>query len=1155
MNRAYKLVWNNVFRRWIVASEMAKSGKKSSGNTVRLMVLITAGLTAGTALAVPAVNALPAGEIVTFGKATFDRSIGNQLTVNQSTSKLITNWNSFNVGANSKVVFTQPDASSIALNRVTSVNPSEIFGQVSANGQLVIVNPSGITFGAGSSVNAAGLIASALDITNSNFSNGNLDFALPNWFYYGAVENNGSLTASAGSVSLLGPLLKNSGSITANGGNANLINTTAVNLTGPYPSIPPDMPSIWSKVQQIQQSGSITATRLNSVGGRILLLGDTSKDTSKVTLTGTLNADETTVTGYQINISGALDVNGTHHQLNLNGALPYTLDTGSKINLNGSASGFAVNGNAYTVIRNILQLQDVNTNPAGNYVLARDVNASATSTWNNGAGFRPIGSDGIAFSGLLDGLGHSVNSLVINTPSVNKVGLIGLSTGAGIRNFGLKQANIRGLSAVGGLIGQNIGSASSISNSYVTGSVSGTGNSIGGLVGFNQDASSISNSNATASVSGSYYVGGLVGSNSNATITNSYAGGKVSGSGYVGGLIGSNSNATITNSYATGKVSAGSYVGGLIGSNSNATITNSYATGKVSAGSYVGGLVGSNSNATITNSYATGRVDAISQDSGTRSYGGGLIGANVNATVNNSYATGNVNGSGDYVGGLIGSNTHATVNKSHATGRVISSDNYVGGLIGSNANATIDNSYATGNVLGGFYPAGGIGQFTGGLIGSNDSSAISQSYATGNVVGRDSTGGLIGDNRNAVISQSYATGTVSGERSIGGLVGSNYEGTISQSHATGRVKSTWSDTGGLVGFNSNATISNSYASGNVYATGAFVGGLLGTNYDSTLDQSYASGNVSGKSFVGGLVGGNGSAIIRNSYASGTVRSSDSNPGFTMGGLVGLNSGNSVISTSYASGRVTGNSVVGGIAGSNENSFINNSYWQDYTNGRVGAVGNNTGGILTAVKGLSSDQMKQSASFANWNIASNADYYNVWRIYEGQTAPLLRAFLKPLNVSIQNADASRAYDGTTTNVDLSYTLADVKADASKVFSHLALRNAGSYKYSSGLYSGQDGYDLSFVDDGTYSITPKALTISTLANSKVYDGGVTSANKPSVTGLVSGDRITGLYQQYDTKTVGTGKKLLIKAGYVVQDGNGGNNYSVTEQGSNDGVITAN
>ena len=126
---------------------------------------------------------------------------------------------------------------------------------------------------------------------------------------------------------------------------------------------------------------------------------------------------------------------------------------------------------------------------------------------------------------------------------------------------------------------------------------------------------------------------------------------------------------------------------------------------------------------------------------------------------------------------------------------------------------------------------------------------------------------------------------------------------------------------------------------------------------------------------------------------------------------------------------------------------------------------------------------------------------------------------------------------------------------------ASKNAGSdiSLLVDGGYVIRDGnngnnYDVVVQSNAKGSITPKALTISTVANSKVYDGGVTSANKPLVTGLVSGDTVTSLFQQYETKTVGDNKKLLIKAGYVLRDGNDGGNYTVTEQTSTDGVITA-
>ena len=465
MNRTYKLVWSTVSQHWTVASELAKGSKKSSGKTFRLAALVAAGLTAGAASAAPAVDALPAGEKVASGRATFDRSISNQLTVNQSSSKLITNWNSFDVGANGKVVFAQPDAGSIALNRVSSGSATQIFGQVTANGQLVLVNPNGITFGAGSQVSAASIIGSVLNIQDSDFNSGNLLFNRGSTT--ASIDNQGSLMATSGSLSLLAPTVKNSGTLAATAGNASLINANAVNLTMAEPSIT----AASSITGLIKNTGNITATQMGNVGGRIMLLGNTNNSNSKVALAGTLRANDTTVTASQIQVTAVLAVDGARHQLSLNSSTPYTLGAGSKINLNGIYSGFSVNGTAYTVIRDVNQLQAINTDLAGSYVLARDVNASATSNWNAGAGFVPLGNAGIAFSGILDGLGHSVNSLVINTPGSSNVGLIGSSSAAQISNIGLKSASIHGWSEVGGLVGWN--DSSSINNSYASGSVRG----------------------------------------------------------------------------------------------------------------------------------------------------------------------------------------------------------------------------------------------------------------------------------------------------------------------------------------------------------------------------------------------------------------------------------------------------------------------------------------------------------------------------------------------------------------------------------------------------------------------------------------------------------------------------------------------------------
>jgi hypothetical protein len=97
---------------------------------------------------------------------------------------------------------------------------------------------------------------------------------------------------------------------------------------------------------------------------------------------------------------------------------------------------------------------------------------------------------------------------------------------------------------VGGLAGSNAGT---ITNCYSTGSVSGI-RDVGGLVGAN--GHTITNCYSISSVSGDRYVGGLVGFNSVGTITKSYSTGRVMGTGYgVGGLVGSNSEGTVETSF------------------------------------------------------------------------------------------------------------------------------------------------------------------------------------------------------------------------------------------------------------------------------------------------------------------------------------------------------------------------------------------------------------------------------------------------------------------------------------------------------------------------------------------------------------------------------------------------------------------------------
>src|SRR6202046_3454310 len=97
---------------------------------------------------------------------------GKTLAVTQTSNNATLNWASFNISGDGKVVFQQPSSTSVALNRIYDANPSSIFGSLSANGQIYLINANGFVSGATSKVNAAGLIASSLNIADNTFTNG-----------------------------------------------------------------------------------------------------------------------------------------------------------------------------------------------------------------------------------------------------------------------------------------------------------------------------------------------------------------------------------------------------------------------------------------------------------------------------------------------------------------------------------------------------------------------------------------------------------------------------------------------------------------------------------------------------------------------------------------------------------------------------------------------------------------------------------------------------------------------------------------------------------------------------------------------------------------------------------------------------------------------
>ena len=145
----------------------------------------------GTVLIMGIALANPSGGVVSSGNATIQQTPGNTV-IRQNSQQAIINWQSFNIGSNESTHFQQPTGG-VALNRISpQQGASQIFGQLSATGTIILINQAGIYFGSGASVNVGSIIASTSDITDANFLAGKYIFNQPS-SYNGSVINEGRL--------------------------------------------------------------------------------------------------------------------------------------------------------------------------------------------------------------------------------------------------------------------------------------------------------------------------------------------------------------------------------------------------------------------------------------------------------------------------------------------------------------------------------------------------------------------------------------------------------------------------------------------------------------------------------------------------------------------------------------------------------------------------------------------------------------------------------------------------------------------------------------------------------------------------------------------------------------------------------------------------
>ncbi len=256
------------------------------------------------AFAAQTAQANPIGAAVVNGQASF-ATTGNTLTVTNTPGAII-NWQGFSIGANEITRFAQQSASSAVLNRVISNNPSSILGSLQSNGRVFLVNPNGIVFGQGATVNVAGMVASTLNLSNADFIAGRYNFTDVS----GAqnISNAGNITAqSGGQIYLIAANVENTGIINAPNGeillaaghSVELVNSNEPNLRVNITAPAGDATNVGKLVAEagslglfgtmVRSSGTVSANSAMLQGGKIVF-----KATQRAEISGAVTANGAT---------------------------------------------------------------------------------------------------------------------------------------------------------------------------------------------------------------------------------------------------------------------------------------------------------------------------------------------------------------------------------------------------------------------------------------------------------------------------------------------------------------------------------------------------------------------------------------------------------------------------------------------------------------------------------------------------------------------------------------------------------------------------------------------------------------------------------------------------------------------------------------------
>lgn len=807
-------------------------------------------------------------------------------------------------------------------------------------------------------------------------------------------------------------------------------------------------------------------------------------------------------------------------------------------------------------------LQGINGNLSGNYVLGADINASGTSSWNLGMGFYSLGiitQDG--FTGIFDGLGHTISDLYINRTGTNNVGLFGFTSGGStIKNIGLLNVNITGKTNTGSLVGNN--KRGIISNSYATGNVIGI-NIVGGLVGYSESGT-IENSYSKVAVvaneaPGAPSVGGLVGMNTG-TINNSYASGTVTGT-----------TPDTNKSGLVGRIGGGGIIeNSWYDKDTNQASMRDIGKGKTQAEILTAfyGKDGWITGAESFEGYGLGvtapvlpelRTFSTITPTGTLFQGGYGTSTNPYAITNWTQLQ-NINNSNILTSGYYFNLLNNLNNLS--LGYIGTGEGW--NPIGRNGTKEFRGTFdGQGNTISNLY----INRITldVGLFGASDSVSTIRNIGLKdvNIIGSSYVGALVGQNY-GTITNSYASGAVNGYlNNIGGLVGAN-DGTITNSYASVSINGTSSFFGGLVGYNAMIIQNSFYDSTKYSGNGVGFGSQTGVTGLTTEDMSYgkifkdASWDIVADSsvisstpilkydsvnnkYVWAIAPINLNYNLGTRHSTYNGLSQELSSFYTSSSIFG-NSYDFLQANDYKFVDVNNNDITGyknadlytdikvasnndflTIASSgntngtftinkanldivaNSNSLVYNGQTQSvngYSFGTNKLLGSDTKADLVGLTGTTTISSSKNVGNYATNLGGTSNNYNI-NFTQGNLS------ITKANAIVSVNDSSKVYNGQNQNFDFSVS-GLVGSDTKDSLVGLtglqsSSKNAGTY-YS--MATGTDtNYNLNFVQ-GELKITKANATVTANSMNKVYNGQTQNLSGYSVIGLVGNDRMSSL-----------------------------------------------